>query len=203
MNIYVASSWRNQLQEEVVRLLRGLNHEVYDFKNPVPQTAFSWADIHPEWVTWTPAEYREGLQHPLAAAGYKSDIDALNKCDACVLVLPSGRSASFELGYAMGAGKLGYVLMCKPQEPELMYREATILISLDEFTKEFSSPKKLEEVRADKRCRKLAVAARYRKALEDIKKEGKVCENFDTCKHESCASSYAAWAIADQALKGA
>lgn len=32
--IYVASSWRNPFQQEVVNILRDLGHEVYDFKNP-------------------------------------------------------------------------------------------------------------------------------------------------------------------------
>ena len=31
---YVASSWRNPFQQEVVNILRDLGHEVYDFKNP-------------------------------------------------------------------------------------------------------------------------------------------------------------------------
>lgn len=36
MKIYVASSWRNQYQPEVVATLRAVGHEVYDFKNPRP-----------------------------------------------------------------------------------------------------------------------------------------------------------------------
>jgi len=39
-------------------------------------------------------------------------------------------------------------------------------------------------------------------ALEYIKNHyGKVCESFEVCKHESCGSSYGAWAIADEALR--
>lgn len=42
---------------------------------------------------------------------------------------------------------------------------------------------------------------RYKAALEEIKRsEGKVCSEFMTCDHRSCNSSYAAWAIADEAL---
>lgn len=36
MKIYVASSWRNNRQPDVVKFLRDLGHEVYDFKNPKP-----------------------------------------------------------------------------------------------------------------------------------------------------------------------
>ena len=39
-------------------------------------------------------------------------------------------------------------------------------------------------------------------ALEKIKNdEGAVCSNFELCTHESCRSSYSAWAIADGALR--
>ena len=39
-------------------------------------------------------------------------------------------------------------------------------------------------------------------ALEYIKNHyGKVCESFETCTHESCGSSYGAWAVADEALR--
>ena len=34
MNIYVASSWRNAYQPEVVARLRSEGHSVYDFRNP-------------------------------------------------------------------------------------------------------------------------------------------------------------------------
>lgn len=38
-------------------------------------------------------------------------------------------------------------------------------------------------------------------ALEEIKRYyGKVCGSYETCTHESCQSSYAAWATADVAL---
>lgn len=38
-------------------------------------------------------------------------------------------------------------------------------------------------------------------ALVEIKRDqGRVCPEFETCRHEACTSSYAAWAIADAAL---
>jgi hypothetical protein len=39
-------------------------------------------------------------------------------------------------------------------------------------------------------------------ALEKIRDEhGKVCNEYEVCTHISCASSHAAWTIAEQALK--
>lgn len=134
MNIYVASSWRNQLQPGVVEALRAAGHDVYDFRNPYPgNTGFAWSAIDPKWQEWTPEQYRAALQHPIAKDGYALDIGALRRCDACVLVLPSGRSASWEFGYAMGQGKPGAVLQIDAVEPELMYREAAIVTSMAEL----------------------------------------------------------------------
>lgn len=142
MRIYVASSWRNLLQPAVVLALRKCGHEVYDFRHPAPgDDGFSWREIAPEWEKWTTEQYREALKHPIAQRGYAYDIGALRGCDACVLVLPSGRSASWEFGYAMGQGKRGYVLtLVEKCEPELMYSEAGILTSIDELLDVFAPP---------------------------------------------------------------
>jgi hypothetical protein len=141
LNVYVASSWRNLLQPGIVLALRRCGHTVYDFKHPGPgEKGFAWADIDPNWLAWSPAEYRAALQHPLAKHGYGLDIAALKACDACVLVLPSGRSASWEFGYAMGQGKRGAVVQLGDIEPELMYREAEILTSMDELFDAFALP---------------------------------------------------------------
>lgn len=142
MKIYLASSWRNLTQPGIVHILRSLGHEVYDFKNPGPgKKGFSWSDIDPEWQKWTPDQYRKALKHPIAKEGYLSDITALNECDACILLLPSGRSASWELGYAMGKGKKAYVLQLENFEPELMYSEAELLTSTDDLFRVFGEPK--------------------------------------------------------------
>lgn len=128
MKVYLASSWRNEMQPAVLAALRQHGHDVYDFRNPAPgNVGFSWSEIDPNWQKWTAADYREALKHPVAARGYGYDIAALEACEACVLLLPSGRSASWEFGYAMGAGKIGAVFMPVTCEPELMYRDAQIL----------------------------------------------------------------------------
>ena len=126
MNIYVASSWRNEIQQDVVGYLRENGYEVYDFKNPKPgDNGFRWSEIDPEWKNWTPVQFRSGLDHPIAAQGFGQDMAALDKCDICVLVLPCGRSAHLEAGYAMGAGKPVIIYIPGDSvdiEPELMYK---------------------------------------------------------------------------------
>lgn len=122
MKIYVASSWRNAYQPTAVAALRSAGFEVYDFRNPRPgDHGFAWSDIDPDWKNWTTDQYAEALTHPVAAAGFKSDMDALTGCDAVVLVLPCGRSAHLEAGHAAGAGRGLYVWSLEPCEPELMY----------------------------------------------------------------------------------
>lgn len=128
MKVYVASSWRNPYQPEVVRALRNAGHEVYDFRNPKPgDSGFHWSEIDPEWQRWSPEQYGRALMHPLAVAGFESDMEALRSAEAVVLVLPCGRSAHLELGWACGAGKRSAVLMVQREEPELMYRMVDIL----------------------------------------------------------------------------
>lgn len=136
MKIYVASSWRNPIQPFVVRDLREAGHEVYDFRHPAPgNTGFQWPEIGPDWQDWTAAQFRDSLAHPIAERGFGYDMAALESSEACVLVLPSGRSAHLEAGYAIGAGKPTVVLLHKG-EPELMYKMTPYLcLSIPEVVK--------------------------------------------------------------------
>jgi hypothetical protein len=132
--IYVASSWRNNFQTEVVQTLRAAGHDVYDFKNPPHGLGgFSWSDIDQDWKEWSPSEYRnELLNSPVAAHGFMTDKRAMEWADTCVLVMPCGRSAHLELGWMAGAGKRAIILL-SDGEPELMNLLATdICLSLDE-----------------------------------------------------------------------
>lgn len=126
MRIYVASSWRNHQQPAVVAALRQAGHEVYDFRHPhlgpgKRGQGFAWSSVDPEWQSWTPAEFREALLHPEAVDGFRSDLFGMQWADAFVLVMPCGRSAHLELGWATGRGKRAIVLLDEKSEPELMY----------------------------------------------------------------------------------
>jgi len=127
MKIYVASSWRNNFQPEVVKYLRDLKHEVYDFKNPEEASGgFHWSQIDTDWQDWNVTQYVEGLNHPLAVAGFKSDFEAMAWADCCVLVMPCGRSAHLEAGYFVGANK-NLIIYTNDAEPELMYKMANLV----------------------------------------------------------------------------
>lgn len=146
MKVYVASSWRNNQQPHIVSTLREHGHKVYDFKSPEPgNEGFHWHDVRvsgdfneatgekTNWRDWSPLQFREALDSPLALKGFSLDMNALKWCDACVLVLPCGKSAHLELGYAVGAGKRAIVFIPLQSEAELMYSMCNhICISMGE-----------------------------------------------------------------------
>lgn len=101
MRIYVASSWRNTFQPEVVRTLRADGHKVYDFMD---SEGFQWSEVDEHWKEWPQdiPKYLKGLDHPRANRGFHRDMSNLVSCDACVYVMPCGVSASLEAGWACG-----------------------------------------------------------------------------------------------------
>ena len=122
MKIYVASSWRNEYQQTIVKKLREQGHKVYDFKNPEPgNNGFSWREISPNWQQWSVEEFQNGIKHPIARDGFRKDETAIRECDIVILVLPCGKSAHLEAGFAVGTGKKVFALIPEKIEPELMY----------------------------------------------------------------------------------
>jgi hypothetical protein len=134
MLIYVASSWRCEYQQEAVRKLRALGHEVYDFRGPGTgwgevegdDGGFHWSEVDPDWKNWPTdiPRYLRGLEHPRAIEGFNRDMDALKRANACILVNPCGQSAHAELGWAAGAGKLTAAWCPAIREPDLMLKMA-------------------------------------------------------------------------------
>lgn len=81
--------------------------------------------ILPKGRDWEDVQnYLQMVNHPRAIAGFDSDFAAMQKADTFVMVLPCGKSAHLELGWAIGAGKRTAILLEDPVEPELMYRMA-------------------------------------------------------------------------------
>ena len=133
VKIYLASSWRNIYQPQLLKTLRDAGHEVYDFRNPNGDTGFHWSEIDPKWKDWTPAEYVEALEHPVAQRGYGSDKDGMDRADVCVLLLPCGLSAHIEAGYMIGQGKPCFIYVEEKMEPELIYKLGTVVTSFQEL----------------------------------------------------------------------
>jgi hypothetical protein len=135
--IYVASSWRNKRYPAVLDALRSAGHDVYDFRHPAPgDHGFSWHECAVNEELVDPKHFRDDvLTRARPRQAFTSDMSALHRAKATVLVLPCGRSAHLELGYAVGAGQSTFVLMDeRVDEPELMYLMCSkIVVSVDEL----------------------------------------------------------------------
>jgi hypothetical protein len=120
--VYVASSWRNRMQPAVVATLRAAGIDCYDFRNPGQAAGFHWSEVGlPGAGAASIPDYQRALTHPRAVQGFECDFDAMQAADTFVLVLPCGRSAHLELGWAVGAGKRTAIILDDPVTPELMY----------------------------------------------------------------------------------
>ncbi|QRN94407.1 hypothetical protein JRI60_35480 [Archangium violaceum] len=120
----------------VVAALRAAGHEVHDYKDTGGGSQGASAPNMDDFarMRFEPAQFRALLeQHPLARTLFDKDMNALRDCDVCVMVLPCGRSAHLELGYAVGAGKRTIALLQGECEPDLMYKMVERLcISIEE-----------------------------------------------------------------------
>ncbi|MFH1558537.1 MAG: hypothetical protein ABII76_27370 [Pseudomonadota bacterium] len=121
MRIYVASSWRNEYLGVVIARLRLAGHKMFDFRDP--DGAFSWANVDPKWTH----AFLQGLNHPEARRGFSRDMAGLRGAEVVLLVLPCGRSAHLEAGWAKGSGKPFLVYLPEPIEAELMYGMADLV----------------------------------------------------------------------------
>lgn len=122
--IYVASSWRNRWQPEVIQKLRLDGHDVYDFRD---SEGFHWQDISPNWEAWSPQEYIGALSHHLAHTGFTRDMEALKNAAVCVLIMPCGMSAGIEFGFAVGVGMHTCVYVAEESQPDLMISAADFI----------------------------------------------------------------------------
>lgn len=123
MVIYLTGSLRNPYIPQVGARLRAEGFDVYD----------DWFAAGPEADDkWQEYEQQRGRTYLEALEGYhcwqvfKYDLFHLDRSQAGVLLTPAGKSSHLELGYLIGQGKPGYILL--PDEPErwdVMYRYAT------------------------------------------------------------------------------
>jgi deoxycytidylate deaminase len=136
MKIYVASSWRNEHQPLIVEKLRAASHDVYDFRDPKgdgKNSGFHWSNLDTGWKDWTAEQFREALDHPIAKRHFHWDFQAMVEADALVMVMPCGRSAHLEAGWATAKKPTAILLLGADAEPELMYKQADLIAtSLDE-----------------------------------------------------------------------
>ena len=132
MNIYLIGSLRNPRIPIIGQKLRDCGFDVFDDWYAAGELADT---------AWR--EYEQARGHTLAQAlkGYAAqhvytyDLWHLIRADIVVLVTPTGRSGHLELGFAIGRGKRGYILLDDTVDRwDVMYAFATgVYSSLDEL----------------------------------------------------------------------
>ncbi len=132
MKIYLIGSLRDKRIPEIANELREkTGHEVFDdWFAPGPRADDHWK----EYETARGRSYKEALKGYAATHIFEFDKKHIEDSDIGVLTLPSGKSAHLELGYMLGQGKLGYVLMDEPDRYDVMYQFATgIAFNMEEL----------------------------------------------------------------------
>lgn len=132
-SIYVIGSLRNPAVPKIGNALRKLGLDVFD----------DWFASGPEtddyWKRYEKGRghgYGQALKGYMAPHVFEFDKFHLDRTDGAVLVMPCGKSGHLELGYTIGRGKPGFILL--PGEPkerwDVMYQFATdIFFSTKKF----------------------------------------------------------------------
>jgi nucleoside 2-deoxyribosyltransferase len=130
MKIYLASSWRNAHYLKVLDRLRELDYTVYDFRTA--NGAFKWEEVSPDGMK-TVESYLKNINDEKCDIAFANDMQALENCDVCVMVMPCGRSAHIEAGFAVGMDKpVGILYHDDNFEPDLMHKMANLLTDSQE-----------------------------------------------------------------------
>ena len=119
--IYLIGSLRNPQVLIVASVLRGAGYEVFDDWYAAGENADdAWRDYERQ----RGHTFAEALQGLAAKHVFAFDREHLEKADIAILVLPAGKSGHLELGWHLGRGKRGYILLDDPDRWDQMYQYA-------------------------------------------------------------------------------
>ena len=134
--IYLAGSLRNPRIRPVGNALRAEGFDVMDeWHTPGERADDSWQEYERE----RGRSFKDALAGRGATNIFLFDKSYIDLCDALVVVMPAGKSAMLELGYASGMGKRVYILLDgnEPERFEVMPNFATSVFStVDELVAE-------------------------------------------------------------------
>lgn len=120
--IYLIGSLRNPEVPTIANKLRAEGFEVFDdWYAAGPEADDKWRDYEKE----RGHSYQQALKGHAAKNVYNFDRTHLTNATDVVLVLPAGKSGHLELGWALGKGKRGYILLDNPERWDVMYQFAT------------------------------------------------------------------------------
>lgn len=129
--VYVIGSLSNPGVPALAKWLRERGYDAFDsWYSAGPEADLKWH----EHSVLKGQTYREALKDYAAQHVYNFDKAHLDTSDAVVLLYPAGKSGHFELGYAMGRGKPGFILMEKePERWDVMIAGACVCYRKDEL----------------------------------------------------------------------
>ena len=132
--IYLIGSLRNPQVPIIANQLRAAGLDVFDdWYAAGPEADDKWRDYEKQ----RGRSFKEALSGYAARNVFQFDHQHLARADAVVLVLPAGKSGHLELGWALGKGKPGFILLDSPDRWDIMYQFATgIVTSVRELIEE-------------------------------------------------------------------
>lgn len=128
--VYIIGSLRNP---EVINLgnkIRDIGFNVFeDWIAAGPEADDYWQ----EYEQKKGSTYKEALRGNAAEHVFFYDKSHLDSANIGILMLPAGKSGHLELGYMLGQGKKGYILLDgEPERWDVMYRFATEVFTDEE-----------------------------------------------------------------------
>lgn len=115
--IYLAGSLRNPSIINIHKELMKTGHRVFSDWFAAGHEADDWWK---SYYTQLGLSYKEALTEPASVNVFNFDKKHIDASDVMVLVYPAGKSGHLELGYHIGKGKPGYVLLDDPERWDVM-----------------------------------------------------------------------------------
>ena len=134
-NIYIGGALANPDIVRLTKVLLDAGHVAFsEWYTPGKEADVLWRD----YELALGFDYRAALARPAAKNTFNFDRSHIDLCDVFIMVLPCGKSAHLELGYAIGKGKTGIIYM--PEQPDrwdVMYGFANGIVYNDAELFEF------------------------------------------------------------------
>lgn len=137
-SIYIIGSLRNPEIPVVASKLREIGLDAFDDWYSAGEFA---DDALRDYYRERGFRYSDILRSYSANHIFSFDKSHLDRCDCALMVMGAGKSAHLELGYVIGQGKPGFILMDgEPERVDIMHQFATkVFMSQGEMIEYFRS----------------------------------------------------------------
>lgn len=142
MRIYIATSWKMEnIAKGLTASLRERGHEVDCFCDQSSgRSVFHWSVFVDKEEDLKKYDALSFINEPQVRQAFREDRNWLDWAEAVVLIVPSGRSAHLEAGYAKGRGKRLFIWGDFPKgEFDVMYGFADGLYRIEQAAELFKA----------------------------------------------------------------